>query len=302
MGKKNTSKSLELEKRVGRFINSTAEEKFLNMCDVAMNQWPDSRKELNLETSFGLTHVYTYGNEKGDPIVLLHGANSTSASWANYVIALGEHHRVFAIDTIGDAGRSIQEAPIQRAKDYAVWLEEVLQGLNLKGVHLIGASYGGWITLNQAVHSPQFLQSITLLDPARALAGISYRAWPFMLWASIFGPDSIRRAFIRWTGVGSLPEKIQTELVISAMRDYKMQRIPPQYVSDDELRSVKVPTLLLLGEKSPMHNSQRAAARAKNLLRDVEVEMIPKVGHQLPADVVNDRILKFIDGQKKKTK
>lgn len=54
------------------------------------------------------------------------------------------------------------------------------------------------------------------------------------------------------------------------MRDYTMQRIPPLYVSDEELQLVKIPTLLLLGEKSPMHNSKRAAARAKNLLQDVE--------------------------------
>jgi pimeloyl-ACP methyl ester carboxylesterase len=83
------------------------------------------------------------------------------------------------------------------------------------------------------------------------------------------------------------------------MRDYTMQRIPPLYVSDEELQLVKIPTLLLLGEKSPMHNSKRAAARAKNLLQDVEIESIPNVGHQLPADVVNDLLLNFIDKKQK---
>lgn len=287
------------KQRIGRFVDRKAEENFLKVYDEVMEQWPDSREEINLETSLGPTHVYAYGNKKREPIVLLHGANSTSASWANYVETLGKHHRIFAVDTIGDAGRSIQKAPIQYAIDYANWLEEVFRGLNLKKVHLIGASYGGWITLNQAIHSSESLQSITLLDPARAIAGISFRAWPFMLWASIFGPDTIRRRFIQWTGAGSLPARKQTELVISAMRDYKMQRIPPQYVSDDELQSVKVPTLLLLGEKSPMHNAKRAADRAKSLLENVEVELIPNAGHQLPADKVNSLILKFIDEQKK---
>jgi pimeloyl-ACP methyl ester carboxylesterase len=287
-------RGVDMEKQIGRFVNSKAEVKFLEMYDEAMNRWPDSRGELKLETSFGRTHVHSYGNGKGDPIVLLHGANGTSASWANNIVALGEHHPVFAVDTIGDAGRSIQKAPIQHAEDYAAWLDEVLQGLGLKEVHLIGASYGGWIILNQAVHSPRLLQSITLLDPARALAGLTYAAWPFMLWASMIGPDFIRRAFIRWTDAGSLTDENQIQLVVSAMRDYKMQRIPPQYVKDDELRSVKVPVLLLLGGKSPMHNSNRAAIRAKKLLQDVEVEILPQAGHKLPADLVNDRILRFI--------
>lgn len=293
---KNTSE----DRPVGRFKNNEAEEKFLKLYDEVMKQWPDSREELTLETSFGPTHVYTYGNEKGDPIVLLHGANSTSAAWANFVVKLGKYHKIFAVDTIGDAGRSIQTAPIQHANDYAIWLDEVFQGLKLKEVHLVGASYGGWLTLNQAIHSSESLQSIILLDPARALDGISYKAWPFMLWANIFGPDAVRRKFIRWTGAGSLPSSKQTDMIISAMRDYRMQRIPPQYVADEELQSVKVPTLLLLGKKSPMHHSERAANRAHNLLQNVVVEMIPEVGHQLPADVVNDLILKFIEGQKKK--
>lgn len=297
-----SDRSIDFGKRVGRFVSSRAEETFFKMYAEAMKQWPDSRQELKLETSFGPTHVYAYGNEKGDPIVLLHGANSTSASWANYVAALGKNHPVYAVDTIGDAGRSIQNAPIQHAEDYALWLDEVLQGLGLESVHVIGASYGGWMAINQAVHSPRFLQSIVLLDPARALAGISYRAWPFMLWASIFGPDVIRRAFIRWTSASPITDNPQTELVISAMRDFKMQRIPPQYVSDDELRTVNIPTLVLLGEKSTMHSSQKAAARGKQFIQDVEVDIVPKAGHKLPADQVNGRILRFLDQHRKSSK
>ena len=291
-------KDLSKQPQIGRFVNSEAEAQFLKLYDDAMKQWPNPREELTVETSLGPTHIYTFGEKLGQPIVLLHGASSTSASWASFVGTLGKYHRVFAIDIIGDAGRSIQKAPIQYASDYVVWLDEVLQSLKLKNVHLMGASYGGWMALNQAIHSTEYLQSITLLDPARALDGISARAWPFMLFASIFGPDFIRHRFIQWTGAGSLPNKIQTELVISAMRDYKMTRIPPQYVSNEELQSVKVPTLLLLGEKSPLHHSKRAAVRAKALLRNVEVEIIPKAGHQLPADLVNGKVLSFIKSQK----
>lgn len=296
------TKSAEQKKTVGHFINKEAEIKFLGIYDKAMEQWPSSRQEIDIETSYGLTHVYRFGAQNGIPIVLLHGANGTSASWANFVVDLGKNHPVFAVDTIGDAGKSIQKSPIQRAEDYSSWLDEVLNALDVTKVHLIGASYGGWITLNQAVHSPQLLQSITLIEPARALAGLKFMAWPFMIWASMIGPDFVRRAFINWSSVSSSSNELQQQLVVSAMRDYKMQRIPPQYISDEELQSVKVPTLVLLGEKSPMHNSKRAATRAKKLLQNVEVEILPKAGHQLSADLVNDRILRFVEYEKKSSK
>ena len=137
-----------------------------------------------------------------------------------------------------------------------------------------------------------------LLGISSTGAGVFSFLFQYLFFASLFGPDFIRPRFIQWTGAGSLPNKIQTELVISAMRDYKMTRIPPQYVSNEELQSVKVPTLLLLGEKSPLHHSKRAAVRAKALLRNVEVEIIPKAGHQLPADLVNGKVLSFIKSQK----
>lgn len=281
---------------VGHFINIEAEKEFLKIYDKAMEQWPNSRQEIDIETAYGPTHVYHYGAKKeGNPILLLHGANGTSASWANFVVELGKKHPVYAVDIIGDAGRSIQKKPIQSVEDYSAWLDQVLNTLELERVHLVGASYGGWMALNQAIHSSRTLQSITLIEPARAFAGIRKIAWPFMLWASMIGPDFVRRSFIRWTSRGSSTNEKQLELVVSAMRDYKMLRISPQYVSDEDLQLVKVPVLLLLGEKSPLHNSQSAANRAQKLLQDVEVEILPKAGHKLPADLVNDRILKFIN-------
>lgn len=66
----------------------------------------------------------------------------------------------------------------------------------------MGASYGGRVALNQAIHSTEYIQSVTLLDPARALDGISARDWPFMLFASLFGPGFIQRRFIQRTGAG----------------------------------------------------------------------------------------------------
>lgn len=239
-------------RQVGRFINSTAQARFFQKYEEAMKRWPSSYQEQKVETRFGETHIYSYGSGTSEPIVLLHGANSTSASWANFAARLGEHHPVFAVDIIGEAGRSVQQAPIQHAEDYVIWLDEVLQGLGVNKVHLVGASYVGFMALNQAIHSPRRLHSITLLDPVRAFAGISFRAWLFMLWASIIGPDVIRRAFIRWTSASPVTDEHQTQLVITAMRDYKMKRPAPQYIDDAKLQAVKIPALLLLGAKSPL--------------------------------------------------
>ena len=70
-------------------------------------------------------------------------------------------------------------------------------------------------------------------------------------------------------------------------------------MTDDQLRTITAPTLLLFGEQSPVNHSRRAADRSRRLLTDVAVEIIPGVGHMLPLeqpDLFTHRLLSFVDG------
>jgi pimeloyl-ACP methyl ester carboxylesterase len=59
-------------------------------------------------------------------LVLVHGANATSASWAPLVPALAADRPVLAVDTLGEAGESVQRAPVPDPPARARWLDEVL--------------------------------------------------------------------------------------------------------------------------------------------------------------------------------
>ena len=78
---------------------------------------------------------------------------------------LGESHPVYAVDTIGDVGRSQQTEPVRDGAAMSEWLDAVLDGLRADRVHLVGLSYGGWIALNQACRSSDRLASVTVVDP-----------------------------------------------------------------------------------------------------------------------------------------
>jgi hypothetical protein len=65
-----------------------------------------------------------HGPDGGSPIVLLHGRNATMAMWAPNVAALATAHPVYTVDTLGEAGRSVQTLPIRSGADHAVWLED----------------------------------------------------------------------------------------------------------------------------------------------------------------------------------
>ena len=155
---------------VGRFKNAKAEERFLAAYDAFRDQnWPVPFTDLDVPTRFGSTHVRRSGAPEGSPIVLLHPNSGTSMSWYRLVAPLARRHAVYALDTIGTAGRSVQSKPVHNAADLATWLDDALTELALDGVNLVGYSEGGWLAALAMVHAPARLASVTLIEPGGAI-------------------------------------------------------------------------------------------------------------------------------------
>ena len=115
-----------------------------------------------------------------------------------HVSALGERHSVYALDTLGDAGRSIQRAPIRDGNDSAVWLQDVLDGLDVPRAHLVGCSYGGWLAMLHTIHAPARTASLCLLDPAGfARPGVRFYGWLLASALAGLAPARIRRQAAR---------------------------------------------------------------------------------------------------------
>jgi pimeloyl-ACP methyl ester carboxylesterase len=107
------------------------------------------------------------GADGGPPVVLLPGGRSTSAGWYANVGALAPVHRVYAVDILGDVGRSVPGGePVASRDDIVAWLDGVLDGLGVDAVALGGHSYGGWIAARYAIARPERVSSLVLVDPA----------------------------------------------------------------------------------------------------------------------------------------
>ncbi|MGP4003864.1 alpha/beta fold hydrolase [Streptomyces sp. 8N706] len=284
--------------KLGAFTGDEARSRFLDTYDRAMRLWPQPYDEQDVETSFGSTRVYGYGTGDGIPVVLLPGTGATPAMWAPHVTALSAHRRVLSMDVLGEPGRSVQTTPFRRTEDVVSWLDAVLAGIGPDEVHLVGASYGGWMALNMAVHTPGRIASVSLLDPARALAPFKPGFVPGAILAMVSGSDSFRRRHFDFL-IGDVgePHEIgerKMDVLLSGMRHYRNRPLPPQSVGDDELRSVTAPALVLLGERSPVHDSRRALARVREFMPAAQAEIVPGARHGVPMDVINTRVPEFI--------
>ncbi|MBW5481840.1 alpha/beta fold hydrolase [Streptomyces bambusae] len=286
--------------RTGSFAEDAARTRVLAAYDRAMAFWPEPREELDVPTRFGRTRVHAYGAGERTPVVLLHGRSATPAEWAPHVEALARGgRRVLAVDRVGEPGYSSQSLPIGSADDAAAWLEAALAGLGLERVHLIGHSYGGWVALQQTVLVPGRIASVAVYDPPRALAPLKPGFLLGAIAGAVSGSDGFQR---RWftrligeTGVSAEEAEAGMRLSLDAINGFRLRLPQPQRMSDEELGSIRVPALVLLGGADRVMHSRRAEARAQRLIPDVRTEIVPGAGHGIPVGIFNERVPAFLD-------
>jgi pimeloyl-ACP methyl ester carboxylesterase len=294
---------------ISTFKTCEGETAFLTAYDTAMNLWPVPNEEIEIPTRFGMTHVVISGPKDAPPLVLLHGMAMTLTMWLPNVADFSKDYRVYAIDIMGQPGKSIPDydEPIRDVANFMVWLQETLDRLGLDKVYLVGMSYGGWLALNLAITAPERVRKLALLSPAASLQPIVKQ---FMLRGMLMGILQIRftaDSFMGWMGIrdtpGDLVSRCLLDLFYLGMKHFRMPPetafIMPTVFSDEELRGLKVPVLLLIGDSEVIYNPAKALGRAKRLIPNLEGELVPNSNHNMCGahyQIVDERVLDFLNG------
>ncbi|MFG2546671.1 alpha/beta fold hydrolase [Streptomyces sp. NPDC048594] len=256
--------------------------RFHDAYDKVMAKWPPGREPVTVPTPFGETYVHVTGPAGGPPLVLLPGGGGpTSASWYAQAAELSRTHRVHAVDLIGAPGRSTPagDRHPRTVADLTGWLDALLDGLGIRAAALGGHSYGAWIALSYALHAPDRVRRLFLLDPTQCFAGFKaaylLRAAPVLL-----RPTPRRtRVFLEWE-TGAIPLDPDWLALQEAAVGFPARRpVTGPRPAPDALRGLDVPVLLLLAGNSRTHDPARVAARARELLPRVEVAVLPDVSH-----------------------
>jgi pimeloyl-ACP methyl ester carboxylesterase len=264
---------------ISTWRSEKARQRFVDMEDVIWREhWPEPPVALDVESYAGTTRVYRWAGA-GEPIVFLHGMGGTGLTWSQYVERL-RGRDVYALDTIGDVGRSEQRAVIQDAAGLARWLDETLAGAGIERAHLVGTSYGGYLALNLAVRAPERVASLTLIDTG----GLApFRLGRFMVWGlpMLFGslaPGPIRRRMAR---TRPLLEDVRVmRMALHAQQNHPFRLPAPEPFSDEELRAITAPTRVIVAGRSAPFAADIQAARAA-LIPTATVEVVPDAGHEI---------------------
>ena len=122
------------------FKSAKAQARMLAVYDKAMKLWPIPYEQRDIPTQYVSTHVIISGPENAPPLVLLHCALMTSAIWSPIIEDLSRDHRTYAVDVIGDVGRTVPSNPPATERDLASWLDEVFEGLSIDEASILAWS------------------------------------------------------------------------------------------------------------------------------------------------------------------
>ncbi len=275
--------------------------------------WPPGSETMTIETASGQTFVRVCGRTSDPPLVLLPGARVGSLMWTPLVTALSAHHRIYALDIIGDVGFSVNRREISKPEDLVNWLDEVLAVLAPEGpISLMGISYGGWIAGQYALRFPKRLRNVVLLAPGGTVLPISFG---FMVRIGLLclpvpgrsgGP--LRRT-LSWLFRDSVRSSdasraLFEETLADLQKVWHLFALPrPLWstVLDDEAwQGFGVRCLFLVGENEKIYSAQAAVRRLNRVAPQVKAEIIPGAGHDLTmvqADLVVRKVLEFLGEQ-----
>ncbi|WP_412983924.1 alpha/beta fold hydrolase [Pontimicrobium sp. IMCC45349] len=124
-----------------------------------------------IETNFGNTNIIIVGDSTKPPILLIHGSNGCAPISLETYPNLHKKFQVFAIDVLAQPNKSAENRLSMKDNSYGLWINELINKLELKNVTMAGFSFGGLIILKTLVQNESNIKEVFLSAPAFIING-----------------------------------------------------------------------------------------------------------------------------------
>lgn len=191
----------------------------------------------------GINMYYeVHGRRDGVPLVLLHGGGSTiEVTFSRVLPVFAGSRRVIAVEEQGHGRTTDRDAPVtfeSSADDVAA----LLRYLKVDKADIFGFSNGASVALQIAIRHTQLVRMLVFASSITKRDGAQPQLWEFMKQADFSNmPQPLKDAFLR---VNPDVQQLKTMHDKDAARMQSFKDVP-----DDSVRSVRAPTLIVLGDR-----------------------------------------------------
>lgn len=254
---------------------------------------------------------------KGPVLLLIHGVVASLHTWDGWYEELKDHYRIIRIDMPGFGITGPNKLFAEPIKEHEHLIESILEFLDsfldevgIDRCHIAGNSLGGFYAWNYAVHRPDRVEKLILLDP------IAYnQSLPYIFWLSnlpgvsyiiknfglprFFIQDNLKRLYGKKERITcDLCDRYWELTMRSGNRDSLMKvfkTIAELSKSDtvyQEIKNIKTPVLMAWGTKDIWSRWKETLGHWKKDLPHAELIMYEGCGHmpmeEIPEISAND--------------
>jgi pimeloyl-ACP methyl ester carboxylesterase len=292
-----------MPRKISVFRSPEGEAQYYAAYEAVLIEWPVPYEEFFIPTCLGETHVIASGPKEAAPLVLFHPSGGSGVIWVRNIGPLSRHFRTYAVDTISETNKSVLTHPISirnQRRQFADWMTDLFDGLQVDRADIVGNSFGGFLALNTAFYLPERVRKVVLISPAATFVPIPAWAWHFMP-ANAIGPligsKRILLGAYNWIWQDFPREGSIVQLRIITALAGVPRHWSPTVFSDEDLRKIQTPVLLLIGDHEVIYKPEHAIRRARRLMPNLIAEIIPNANHiaeYTAPDFVNEKILDFL--------
>jgi pimeloyl-ACP methyl ester carboxylesterase len=190
----------------------------------------------------GIQMYYEVYGKGSIPLVLIHGGGSTiQSTFGNMIPILSRQYKIIAVELQAHGRTSDRDAPESFEQD-ADDVAALLKWLKVDKANFFGFSNGGTTSLQIGIRHPEIVNKLVVVSANSKREGMIAGFFEGMEHATIDNmPVPLKEAYLKVA-----PNKDNLIVMFTKDRD-RMRNYKD--IPDDALRSIKVPTLLLAGDK-----------------------------------------------------
>jgi len=235
---------------------------------------PNTGKSIDVN---GIKLYYEiYGD--GEPLLLLHGNNSSIASFENQVDVLSKKYKVIALDSRGQ-GKSTGDSTKITYELMAKDVNAFLQQLQLKNVNILGWSDGGNIALILAMQYPDKVKKMAVMGTV------------------LFNDDSSVSSETNKL-IRKQVKEMKDKGIAESNMDYrlKMLLLTEPNINPDSLNKIQAPTLVMAGQYDVVKEKHTKLIAEK--IQDSKLLIFKGADHEAPKKIsplFNQAVLDFLE-------
>lgn len=239
-------------------------------------------RECMVETRFGDTHIVRYGNPNGKPLLSFYGELAINPLAIRPFTKILDLDKIQLIvpDPVGQIGFSAEKKLSFSKGDYSEWAIQVMNGLELQTVPVLGYSFGGNIALHLCANAALRIEQLLLIMPGGIASASTSKIAKLTKPALSKDEKEITNEAVKKAlqSILTFPQEDLIEVARMIFTHAKIEKTGLSDIKKKDIKKFRSPVYLIAEKSDYLFPGENIQKRAKKIIPRLEGSRLLKLG------------------------